>query len=136
MALLSPYYGRLEGYVWKIALIFEVTTDSESRSISAESTKLAIRFVEHLKGNLRPLIQQDLQPTTFAKKLEKVRRLIQKAGPTGITRSALLRASHLPAKELTDICSTLDEREEIEPRTELRGGRSTKVYRPKENSSP
>ncbi len=52
MGLLSSYYGRLEGYVWKIALIFEATSNCNPQVISAESVQLAIKFVEKLKQDL------------------------------------------------------------------------------------
>ncbi len=113
MALLSAYYGRLEGYVWKIAFIFEVTTNPNLESISAASVQLAIGFVERLKRDLKPLIQRDLQPSPMAKLLGRIRRMVQKAGPSGITRTNLLKNSHLTSKQLDMVIQTLKEREEI-----------------------
>ncbi len=113
MALLSAYYGRLEGYVWKIAFIFEVTTNPNLESISADSVQLAIRFVERLKRDLKPLILRDLQPSPMAKLLGRIRRMVQKAGPSGITRTNLLKNSHLTSKQLDMVLQTLKDREEI-----------------------
>jgi len=113
MALLSAYYGRLEGYVWKIAFIFEATTNPNLESISAASVQLAIDFVERLKRGLKPLIQRELQPSPMAKVLERIRRMIQKAGASGITRTDLLKNSHLASKQLDGVIHTLKDREEI-----------------------
>ena len=112
MSLLSPYYGRLEGYAWKIALIFEATAGPEFvESISADSTNLAIEFVERLKKDLKPLILQDFQPSAWAKKVNKIRALIERTGVIG--RSALLKNSHLRSKELNDVVRFLKETGEL-----------------------
>ncbi|MDA2931201.1 YfjI family protein [Acidobacteria bacterium AH-259-O06] len=113
MGLLSPYYGRLEGYVWKIAFIFEATADPDLKSISADSVQLAINFVERLKQDLKPLILKEFQPGYWAKKVHKVRVLIQDAGSTGISRSRLLQYSHLKTTELTEVLAWLGQTKEI-----------------------
>ncbi len=121
MSLLSSYYGRLEGYVWKIALIFEAVTNSRLTSISEGSTKLAIQLVERLKERLRPLILKDFQPSEWSKKVHKVRRLIKGAGMAGIGRSPLLRNSHLRAHELNEVLGWLQETEEIRSDSAAKG---------------
>ncbi|MDA2929102.1 YfjI family protein [Acidobacteria bacterium AH-259-O06] len=128
MGLLSAYYGRLEGYVWKIAFIFEATTKPKLQSISEASTQLAIQFVERLKKDLKPLIQNELQPNPLAKLLERVRRMIHKAGPR-ITRTQLLENSHLTSRQLDMVIKTLEEREEIEHESVKRVGGTVTVYK-------
>ncbi|MDA2927780.1 YfjI family protein [Acidobacteria bacterium AH-259-G07] len=129
MDLLSAYWGRLESYVWKIAFIFEATADPDLESISADSVRLAISFVERLKKNLKPLIQNELQPNPLAKLLERVRRMIHKAGPSGIARKYLLKNSHLTSRHLDIVIKTLEETEEIVEEQEQSGKR---VYKAKE----
>ncbi len=122
MGLLSSYYGRLEGYVWKIALIFEATSNGDLKVISADSVHLAINFVERLKRDLKPLILEDFQPGYWAKRVQKVRVLIKSVGPNGIIRSSLLKNSHLKAKELTEVLNWLREAGEITWETTGTGG--------------
>jgi hypothetical protein len=113
MGLLSSYYGRLEGYVWKIAFIFEAATNLSLNSVSTDSVKLAIDFVERLKKDLKPLILSDFQPSYWAKTTNKVVRLIRSAGSEGIIRSTLLRSTHLKAKQFTEVLDWLREAGEI-----------------------
>jgi len=129
MNLLAPYYGRLEGYVWKFALIFEAASVPDSSVISADSVQLAIAFVERLKKDLIPLILVDFQPGYWPKTVNKVRQLIKSAAKTGITRSQLLRASHLKASQLTDVITWLEEADEIESAKTSSGGVTRYKYK-------
>lgn len=132
---LSPFYGRLEEYVVKISMIYEVSNVDRlhrqmelSRKhiiIHKDSLTKAIKFIEKYKREMLPELMSKANET----KANKILLIIQDAGEEGVQHSAVLRRSHLSARELKECINTLDESEKISI-TETKDGRKRKkIYR-------
>jgi len=103
---LSSFAGRLCVTALKLALLYHVA-EADDLVISPEALQRALSFVGWVQETTASLLQDGLALGRWDKDRKRILGKIR-ARP-GIPHSALLRASHLPARGLREIVATLEE---------------------------
>lgn len=126
-------WNRSLELVGKLSLLYAISEGAEAPygfAISREAVVWAWRLVKSLQLRMLAMVAENTSANPMDEKLQKALRFIRKAGRKGITRSDLLKNTHLASKEMDDIESTLLDRDEITvsalPRSG--GGRTMKLY--------
>lgn len=109
--VLSGFYTRLGIYALKLAMLFQISS-FQDLTISTESMLKSIALIKLLKTNLAELLAYDLVGDKDMRDKAKVKRIIDEQ--PGIKKGNLLSRSHLMAKRLDEIVSTLGQEEKIE----------------------
>lgn len=104
--LLSPFYTRLNTYLLKFAMIYQVA-DNDSSLISPENLHKAILLVDRLKSDVKKMLINDIVLNARDLKLKKVELIIRKKG--AVSRTDLIRKSRTYKRELDEIIDTLCE---------------------------
>ncbi len=111
---LTSWAGRLIANAKKVAMIYELTTAPDSRTISSEALEMATRLMDRLLADLRNLMEYHIAFGKEDEKLKKVLKCIKDAGEEGILHSLLLRRlSPVKSKELEEYIITLEDRNQI-----------------------
>ena len=126
-------WNRSLELVLKLALlraISEGVGTSERFAISRDAVEWAWRFVKSLQLRMLEMVAENTAANPLDEKVQRVLRLVRKAGKKGMTRSILSKKAHLSAKEMDEIESTLIDRDDITVTRLPRGpnGLSTKLY--------
>ena len=126
-------WNRSLELVLKLALlraISEGVGTSESFAISRDAVEWAWRFVKSLQLRMLEMVAENTAANPLDEKVQRVLRLVRKAGRKGIARSAVARKAHLSAKEMDEIEATLLDRDDIAVTRLPRGqnGMSAKLY--------
>lgn len=126
-------WNRSLELVLKLALlraISEGVGTSERFAISRDAVGWAWRFVKSLQLRMLEMVAENTAANPLDEKVQRVLRLVRKAGRKGIARGALLKKTHLSAKEMDEVEATLLDRDDIAVTRLPRGsnGTSTKLY--------
>ena len=103
---LSSFVGRLSVTALKLALLYHVA-EADDLVISPEALQRSLSFVGWIQETTASLLQDGLPVGRWDKYRKRILGKI-KARP-GIPHSALLKASHLPARAFREIIATLEE---------------------------
>jgi hypothetical protein len=103
---MSAFAGRLSVTSLKLALLYHVA-ESETLAVSPEALERALALTGWLQEAAGWLLQDGLSFSRWDKERKRVLGLIRQK--PGIQHSALLKASHMPARQLKEIVSTLGE---------------------------
>ncbi|MBA7563676.1 DUF3987 domain-containing protein [Candidatus Atribacteria bacterium 1244-E10-H5-B2] len=101
---LIGFYGRLADYVFKFAMLYEIS-GYKSLVISENSVMRSIKLVNQFKQSLNKLLGDYVAFTKEAKDIQRVLNLIKNEGT--IRRDRLMQNSHMTAKQLDEVISTL-----------------------------
>ena len=115
--LLSSFFNRLPDYCWKLAMLYAVSVDKKY-TISGEAVSRAIALTEYLKTSIKNLVEEDFEFTKEGKNKKKLHKLLEKhsvAGKLGVDHSALLRNSHLSARDFREAIEALVQEGKILP---------------------
>jgi len=104
--ILSAFAGRLSVTVLKLALLYHVA-ETDNLTVSPEALERALALAGWLQEATGWLLQDGLSFSRWDKDRKRVLGLIQRR--QGIPHSALLKASHSPARLLKEIANTLIE---------------------------
>lgn len=125
---LSGFYGRLSDYLLKFAMLYEISgSNSNLMIISENSIMRAVKLVNWLKQSLYELMGEHIAFTKEAKDIQKILNLI-KAEKT-IKRDRLLQNSHMIAKQLDEVLSTLIQSNRIAEVYIKEGQREARAYK-------
>lgn len=108
---IAPFMSRLESYVLKFAMIYQLAEDGRLE-VHEQNMQLALHLTRLLQLNVRCLFDDGLVFGREAQDAQKVLRITKRAKV--ITRSDLVKAFRDGAKRLDDALKTLTESEEIE----------------------
>ena len=104
-AELASFYTRMERVCLKLAVLLELSTDADSRTISTTSLTDAIALTTWLQDNLRRLFAEEFSWDRQHEQRKKCAQVIQ-ANP-GIGRRDLMRKLHVDARTFDGIADTL-----------------------------
>ncbi len=117
----------------KFALLYAISegiADRNGFAITKAAVSWAWRLVKTLQLRMLYMVRENTAANPLDEKVQKVLKLVRRAGKKGIQRGSLLRETHLSSKELDEIETTLLEREEITVADLPRGrnGKPAKLY--------
>ena len=126
-------WNRSLELVQKLALLYAISESLGTQNdfaISRDAVVWAWRLVKSLQLRMLDMVAENTAANPLDEKVQRALRLIRKAGRKGIARAALLKKTHLSAKEMDDIEATLLDRDEITVRALPNGanGRAAKLY--------
>ena len=126
-------WNRSLELVIKLALLYAISESVGTMNdfaISRTAVAWAWRLVKTLQLRMLDMAAENTAANPLDEKVQKVLRLVRKAGKKGIARSTLSTKAHLSSKELDDIETTLVDRDEIAvsmlPRSA--NGKTIKLY--------
>jgi hypothetical protein len=123
---LAPFHARYQSYVHKLAILYTVSVGKPVEYIDIEAVSYATATINHITRRLCHLYDKYL---TFNKDDEKMRGLYRLLpNDEAVTRSDLLRKSHLTSRQFTDYMKTLIETGEVEEKPAFHRGQRTTVY--------
>jgi hypothetical protein len=120
------FYARLADYLLKFAMLYEISGTGKM-IISEGSLLRSIKLVNHLKITLKSLMADHVAFTREAKDTQKVLGLIR--AEDTISRAKLLQNSHLSAKQLDEVLTTLLQSEQVRVITIGTGRKKTRAYK-------
>lgn len=123
---IGAWVNRLAIMALKVALVY-AATDERATAVEVRHLRLAVRLIERCRDDLVRLLRWDLAFTPEERNRNKVMRILETEG--AVPHARLLRNSHLSARELREVVTTLEEQDMIvadETATATKGGR---VYR-------
>lgn len=131
---IAPFYGRIEEYVVKISMLYEVSNVTRLQSqlesdrgyikVHKDSLLKAIKFIEHYKKERLPMLMSKVNSSGTT----KIQKIIEEAGKSGIQHSYLLRKSHMSAAKIKGCISTLEESENVVVTISREGRKKRKTY--------
>ena len=123
--LIGAFYSRLSVYVLKFSLIYQAMM-GEQKVIGAEAMEYAVRLGEYLRTNIDLVMERITFSYDMADR-QKVIGIIET--DPGITRSNLLRRSHMNIKRLDEALDTLIEADIVTKKQNRNGkGRPSVAY--------
>ena len=116
----------------KFALLYAISeglAEGNGFAISKAAVSWAWRLVKTLQLRMLDMVRENTAANPLDEKVQKVLKLVRKAGKKGVTRSKTLKKAHLMSREMDEIEATLIDRDEIVVRT-ISGanGKSAKLY--------
>ncbi|MFA5780353.1 MAG: DUF3987 domain-containing protein [Elusimicrobiota bacterium] len=123
-----PIFARMNIYCLKIAMIIE-TCNTLKLEISAETMESAIQKVDSLFDSTLELCETDIafsRSETSEKKILKILKY-STLQPKEMTRTQLLRSSHLSSREFSDVIQTLVDKELVKTYFEKKAGVDKRV---------
>ncbi len=113
----SSFLGRLEIYVIKLSMLYQISEDPNCHEIKENALNRAIRLITRAKRDILELLESQLGNTQFENDRQKVLNCIRRHTP--IKRSKLMQLMSGISKDYLDkILDTLSEAELIEKFTE------------------
>ena len=109
---LSPFIGRLQGYLIKFSMLFEINR-SYNLKISQDSMGDASRAVDWLYKQISILESDELVFDKGHKDMQKIRKALRKSPGKKMTRKELIRATRLLKFEIDRAILDLHELDEI-----------------------
>ncbi len=127
---LAPFAGRLQGYLVKFAILFEINR-SYTLKISKDSMSDGIRAVDWLYKQIIILESDELVFSKGHKDMQKIRKVLRKSPDKKMTRKGLIRATRLLKFEIDRAIIDLHELDEIQEETVRISGtkKPTTTYR-------
>jgi hypothetical protein len=122
---ITGFYSRLSDYLLKFAMLYEISANS-SLTISENSMLRAVKLVNWLKEALSNLINKHVEFSKEGREISRMLQMIEKKQT--ISRGNLLRNSHLTAKKLDEILTTLLQSDQIKETVIQESRKKTKVY--------
>ena len=113
---LAPFAGRLQGYLVKFSMLFEVNR-SYTLKVSKDSMDDGIRAVDWLFNQVTILESDELVFSKGHKDMQKIRKALKKAPGKKMTRKELFRITHLLKWEIDRAMIDLNELDEIQEET-------------------
>ena len=128
---ITSFYSRLSDYLLKFAMLYEISSSNSSNSsnsltISENSMLRAVKLVNWLKESLSNLINKHVEFSKEGREINRILRIIEEKKT--ISRANLLMNSHLSAKKLDEILSTLLQSEQIKQTFIQESRKKTTVY--------
>lgn len=120
----SPFSGRLQGYLIKFAMLYQINHD-QTLKISGDMMDRAIDLVEWLFDKMSMVESDDIALDQWDKDCQKIMRILKKQGET--VRSELLRSTHLQSWKFNKAIETLMDRDEIDIDTRKTPGAKKKT---------
>jgi hypothetical protein len=121
--------SRAGVFVKKIAMIVHVSRDPSTLRITRDDLSVACRWIEQTQSEAENYLTNKVAHNRMDADRLRVLEIIEKTGADGIDRSRLLRLSHLGAKELDGVVSTLEQMDSIRTtRTTTRSGNYALAY--------
>ena len=125
---IEGFFGRLAGYVQKFAMLYEIS-GNRTLTISEGSLMRAIKLVNWLKQKLYELMEDQISFTKEDREIQKVFNLIKTSPNGSIRRDKLLNNSHMTAKQLNEIITTLIQSSRINGFDIVEGQRRARAYK-------
>jgi len=107
----SPFAGRLQGYLIKVAMLLEIN-NTRSLKVSDTTMSESIKMVDWLYSHMSAIERDEIPFNGHDKDLQKVKRALRGAGGK-MARRDLIRATHLSSRALDGALQTLKDSEEI-----------------------
>lgn len=127
---LEGFAARLGSYCLKLSMLFEISSNWESRSISSDSLARASLILEYITEELTTLIDRGLSLDRIGRDIERLKIIVSRNG--GISQSEALRVMKCDSQYFQKLIKTLIERQEIYPERIGTKGRTKIVYQAKD----
>jgi hypothetical protein len=124
---LAPFHARYQSYVHKLAILYTVSVGGNVEAMDLEAMTYATKTINEVTKRLCHLYDKYLSFNRDDEKMRALYRIVP--DKEAITRSDLLRRSHLTSKQFTEYVKTMVETGEIEERPVVHRGQRTTVYR-------
>lgn len=108
---LDPFLGRLQGYLLKFAMLLQININQKLK-ITGPVMEEAVKIAWWVYDSLRGLEAEDIVTTKSEKFINAVKKRLRKNGGV-MTRSELIRATHMSAKRFNETLNDMKAREEI-----------------------
>lgn len=128
---LEGFVARIGSYCLKLSLLFELSNEPKSHSISPNSFDKAKEMLKYQDEELRTLIDTGLTLDKTGRDLEKLKSFIH--SNNGIKRSDGLRYMKCDAAYFNRLVETLHQRQDIESRSVGTRGRTKVMLLPKDD---
>lgn len=121
-ATLAPFFSRLEAYLWKLSMLYELSLGNKGPEISPEAFYWAMSVVDYLKGKLKSVIGEEFEMEGDPK-LRRVLKLIKDS--PGLTRRELMQKTGYLARNMGEYLGSLRQSGQI---IEKREGKTERFY--------
>jgi hypothetical protein len=112
---IQSWVNRLGIYAIKVAMIYEVSMTSQIEHISIEAMKRATKLIDYLLSELKHILD-NVAFDEDGKSVNKVKKIIQASGASGIKHGAALKRAKMQACKFNAIIDTLAQQEVIAKR--------------------
>lgn len=123
---LIGFYARLSDYLLKFAMLYEIS-GNRTLVISERSMFRAIRMVNQLKKSIYELLSDHIAFTKEGKDMQRILNIIKEKDDP-MTRSLILRHSHMTSKQLNDVLDTLIQSDRVKVHYAGEGKEKTAFY--------
>ena len=124
----TAVWGRVPEHVRKLALLYAISESHEDPVIGEEATTWARRFVLHQVRRMLAMMQSHVAANPFHADCLKVLGKLRAAPGCELPHSVLLKRMKLDAKAFAAVIETLEQRGDIQLRTEQTDGRPRDLY--------
>jgi len=107
----GAFVGRLQAYLIKFAMIIQVN-DTQSLKITPETMEKSVKLITWLFDEMRKIEEDEIVTGAHNKDIQKIKRYLSKT-KNWMSRSQLLRATHLSSWQFNNAIKTMSERDEV-----------------------
>jgi len=122
-------WARVEEKACRLALVFVCSADPEHLVVTRAAAAWACRLAEYLTRRVLFLAHRYVAESAFDAKRKKVLRIIEDAGPTGVSQNFLCRRTQaMTVRERSEVLDALKDSGEVVRATVTTGGRTRTNY--------
>ena len=120
----AAFFHRMQIYLLKIAMLIELA-ESKSLKVSEKSMKESINFINWVSSNLKRIESDELVFNKYQRHIKTVRNYLK--SKERLSRSELIRGTHLTSREVDEAIRTLRDSEELKESHEFNPESKRKV---------
>ena len=124
---IRPYWSRIDTYIRKLAMIFDIASGSPTYTITKDNLMRAYAIMEIITGYYREMLG-NMTYSWSDRKEQQIAAMLKKAYPKGVKHSDIMRNLHLRSQDMATLISTMEEKEVIEIGEESSSGRKGTIY--------